>query len=282
MKEIGNNIFIEENYAGVVLCVLRLSHGLLMVDAPYKADDQQSWRHKLANLGGGVGQLMVMLDTNTDRLLGMHLSEFPTLAHETSLEIIQNLPSTMRIPEFQARSDSEAYDQSQGVRWRLPSITFSKQVSIHWDDQPIIITHQPGGHRAAIWVHYEAEKFIFIGDGVVINQPPFLERCNLDLWMDELDWLSSDKFKDYKIISGRNGEIHQESVIKMREYLSDVKAGIEDLRGMNEPDAGIDALAASLLSKLSFNSEMTEQYKFRLVWGLRQLLQQHQTRNTEK
>ncbi len=282
MKEIANNIFIEQSYAGVVLCVFRLSHGLLMVDAPFKADEQQSWRQKLVNLGGGVGQLMVMLDTNTDRLLGMHLSEFPVLAHDSSLDIIQNLPSNMRIPEFQARSDSEAHDQSQGVRWRLPDIAFSEQVCIHWDDLPIIVTHQPGGHRAASWVQYEAEKIIVIGDGVVINQPPFLEWCHLDLWMDELKWLSSDQFKGYKIISGRNGLIQQEAVISMHEFLSDVKAGIENLCEMNEPDAGIEVLATSLLRKLSFKSEMREQYQCRLVWGLKRLLKQHQTRNTEE
>lgn len=282
MKEIANNIFIEQSYAGVVLCVFRLSHGLLMVDAPFKADDQQSWRHKLAYLGGGVGQLMVMLDTNTDRLLGMNLSEFPVLAHENSLEIIQNLPSNMRIPELQARSDSEAYDQSQGARWRKPDLTYSTRVAIHWDDQPITLTHQPGGHHAASWVHYEAEKVVVIGDGVVINQPPFLERCQLDLWMDELKWLSSDQFEGYKIVSGRAGEIQQESVVSMYDFLNEVKVGIEGLHEMDEPDAGIEALATSLLSKLNFKRELTEQYQFRLVWGLRQLLQQHQTKDNDK
>lgn len=281
MKEIANNIFIEDSYAGVVLCVLKLSHGLLMVDAPFKADDQLSWRQKLAYLGRGVGQLMVMLDTNMDRLLGMHLSEFPVLAHDNSLEIIQNLPSTMRIPEIQARSDSEAHDQSQGVRWRLPEITFSKQVSIHWDDQPILITHQPGCHRAGSWLHYEAEKVVLIGDSVVINQPPFLELCNLDLWMDELKWLSSEQFKGFTIVSGRNGEIQQESVITMYEFLSEVKTGLEDLHGMDASDGDLEPFVNSLLNKLSFKTEMTEQYNCRLVWGLRHLLKQYQTSDTE-
>ncbi len=282
MKEIANNIFIEQSYAGVVLCVLRLSHGLLVVDGPLRADDQQSWRHKLGYLGGGVGQLMVMLDTNTDRLLGMYYSEFPVLAHETSFEIIQALPSNMRIPEFQARSNMETSDQGQGIRWRLPDMTFSKQVSIHWDDQPIIVTHQPGGHRAAIWVHYEAEKLMVVGDSVVINQPPFFDGCHLDVWMDELKWLSSERFKDYLIISGRNGLIEQESIITMHEFLIDVKNGIEDLCKLDEPEAGIKALTTNLLTKLHFESEMTELYESRLVWGLRQLLLQHQARNTEE
>jgi hypothetical protein len=281
MKEIANNIFIEQSYPGVVLCALKLSHGLLMVDAPFRVDDQLSWQQKLAHLGGGIGHLMVMLDTNTDRLYGMQLSEFPVLAQANSFEIIQNLPLNPRIPEMQARSNSESYDQAQNVRWRLPDITYSNQVSIHWDDEPVVITHQPGGHRAGSWVHYAAEKIIFIGDSVVIEQPPFLEWCDLDLWMEELTWLSSDHFKDYKIISGRSGEIQQESVLKMLDYLTRVKAHMDDLLGMEEPHEGIDRMAANLLSEFNIKMGMTEQYKSRVIWGLRQFLHQHKASQAE-
>lgn len=282
MNEIANNIFLEERSAGIVLGVFRLNDGLLTIDAPLKADDQQSWRHHLAQLDGRGGQLMVMLDTNMDRLLGMHFSTFPALAHETALEIIQNLPSSLRIPEMQVRSDSEAYDQSQGVRWRLPNMTFSKQVSIHWDDRPITMIHQPGAHRAAIWVHDAAEKVVFIGDSVVIDQPPFLECCQLDLWLEELKWLNSDQFQDYKIISGRNGMIEQREAMTMYDFLSIVKAGLEELCELDKPEEDVEAIAASLLGQLSINHALREQYHCRLVWGLRQLLKQHHAAHAEE
>ena len=281
MKEIANNIFIEQSYPGVVLSALKLSHGLLVVDSPFRVDDQQSWQQKLAHLGGGIGHLTVMLDTNTDRLYGMQLSEFPVLAQANSFEIIQNLPLNPRIPEMQARSNSEAYDQSHNVRWRLPDITYSNQVFIHWDDEPVVITHQPGGHLAGSWVRYEAEKVIFVGDSVVIEQPPFLEWCDLDIWMDELTWLSSDQFKDYKIISGRNGEIQQESVLRMLDTLTMVKAHMNDLLGMEEPNVEIDQMADNLLSAFNIKRGMTEQYKNRLVWGLKQFLHQYKTSKAE-
>lgn len=282
MKEIANNIFIKERLTGIVLGVFRLYNGLLTIDAPLKADEQQSWRHDLAQLDGNGEHMMVMLDTNMDRLLGMHFSTFPVLTHESALEIIQNLPSTLRIPEMQVRSDSEAYDQSQGVRWRLPNMTFSKQVSIHWDDRPITMAHQPGAHHAAIWVRDAAEKVVFIGDSVVIDQPPFLECCQLDLWMDELKWLSSDQFADYKIISGRNGLIEQDDAMTMHGFLSVVKAGLKELSELDELDKGIEALAASLLGQLSINKAFKEQYHCRLVWGLKELLKQHHVNNTKE
>lgn len=281
MKEIANNIFIEQGYAGVVSCVLKLNHGLLMVDAPFRADDQHSWRQKMAHLGGGVAQLMVMLDTNTDRLFGMQFSGFPVLAQNNALEIIQNLPINPRIPEMQARSDSEAYDQAQTARWPLPDMTYSTKVSIHWDDHPVVVTHQPGGHRAGSWVRYDSEKVIFVGDSVVIDQPPFLEWCDLDLWIDELTWLGSDHFKDYKIISGRNGVIQQKSVKKMLDHITFIQGTLEELLITDQSVEGVDQVAIQLLRSVSFEREMTQQYKSRLVWGLKQLLQHHKTSKTE-
>ena len=91
MEEIAQNIFIEQSYPGVVSSVLRLRHGLLMIDSPFLADDRQSWQQKLVNLGGGVSRLLVLLDSHMDRLLGVPLSELPILAHENVLQIIAGL-----------------------------------------------------------------------------------------------------------------------------------------------------------------------------------------------
>lgn len=274
MKEIAHNIFIEQSYPGVILGALKLSHGLLLIDAPCKADDQQSWRQKLAHLGGGVAQLMVMLDTHPDRLCGMQQSDYPVLAQSNSFDIIQNLPINPRISDIQARTTGEVIDQSQNIRWRIPDMTYSNQVSIYWDDDPVVITHQVGGHRAGSWVQYEAEKVIFIGDSVVIDQPPFLEWCNFDLWMDDLTWLSSDQFKDYQIISGRDGEIQQDSVLKMKENLSIIKSHFDDLLAAENPNEGVDQVAENLLSAFNFKMDRIDQFRNRLVWGLKQLLHQ--------
>ena len=44
MESIGNQVFIEEQYPGVTLGVIRTPQGLILVDAPPSPEDGRSWR----------------------------------------------------------------------------------------------------------------------------------------------------------------------------------------------------------------------------------------------
>lgn len=281
MEEIAPNIFIEQSYPGVVSSVLKLSHGLLLIDGPFRADDRQLWQQKLANLGDGIGRLMVMLDTHTDRLLNIPLIETPILAHENALSIIQDLPITARSSGVPSGSDTEPYELPQNSRWCLPDMTYRQQLNIHWDNCPVVVTHQPGGHLAGSWVRYDAEKIIFVGDSVMIDQPPFLAWCDLDCWIDELTGLSSETYRDYVIISGRNGVVRQKSIIKMVDFLSEIKAGVDELAPMDDSSEAIGQWAPKLLRKLNFDRELTDYYQKRLIWGLSKLIKRHNTKHVE-
>lgn len=275
MEEIASNLFIEHHEAGVVTGILKLSRGLLVIDSPLKADDRLAWQQHLAQYRGEDRQIMVMLDTHPDRLLGAQMIDMPILAHENALGIIQDLPAVQRALEMQTRKDSESHDQAANVRWPVPDMTYSHQISIQWDDDPVLVMYQPGGHMAGSWVRYDAGKVIFVGDSVVMNQPPFLAWCDLDRWIDELTWLSSDKFKGYKIISSRNGLVRQRSLQKMIDLLTTVRESLGELAGMENRDEAMAQLSQNLLQKLSFDRDLYEQYKSRLVWGLKKLLQRY-------
>lgn len=275
MEEIANNIFIEQSYPGVVSSVLKLNHGLLMVDGPFRADDYQVWHQKIVNLGGGIGRLLIMLDTQKDRLVRTPLVEIPILAHENALEMIQDTPTISRTSEMKPGIDTELNDLSQNTRWYMPDMTYQSQLNIHWDEQPVVITHQPGGHLAGSWVRYDAERVIFVGDSVVIHQPPFLAYCDLERWIDELTWLCSDPFKSYKIISGRNGLVQQRSILKMIDYLALIQSAVDELKMMENPEDGIANWTPQLLKSLSYDRDMADSYRQRLDWGLTKLLKRH-------
>lgn len=281
MEEIAQNIFIEQSYPGVVSSVLKLSHGLLMIDSPFLADDRQSWQQKLVNLGGGVSRLMVLLDSHTDRLLGVPISELPILAHENILQLIADLPTPSRAPERLSGSESDPYEMSQNGRGVLPNMTYSHQLHLYWDDQPVVVTHQPGGHSAGSWVRYDAQGVIFVGDSVVINQPPFLAWCELDRWVDELTWLSSDFFRDYQVVSGRDGLVTQKSVVKMIDFLTLIKDVVNTLKFQENWSEEVERRAPEILRKFDFDREKAEQNYNRLVWGLNKLLERTVVRRDE-
>lgn len=275
MEEIANNIFIENSYQGIVLAVLKLKRGLVMVDAPFRFEDQQSWRASLVNLGDSSDKLLVMLDTHIDRTMGIRGMQYNVLSHENAVEIMQNRSTTARGQDIDAGADWKPCDLPISIRWAVPNITYSKKVSIYWDDEPITLTHQPGAHLAGSWLRYEAEKVIFVGDSVVLNQPPFIAWSDLDHWLAELTWLGSNAFEGYKIVSSRNGLVRSKSIEKMINFLMRVKEVVDDLDVNEILVKQIVSAVPSLLQKLSFNRNLTELYKNRLIWGMEQYIRRH-------
>jgi glyoxylase-like metal-dependent hydrolase (beta-lactamase superfamily II) len=207
--------------------------------------------------------------------------ETNVLGHENAAEIMRNRPTTARGQDNDAGADWEPFNLPVSIRWAVPDMTYSDHVTIYWDDAPIIVTHQPGSHFAGSWLRYEAEKIIFVGDSVVLGQPPFLAWSELDRWLEDLAWLSSDEFKGYKIISSRNGLITKRSVERMANLLGQIKEVVEDLAQKSNRMADIISSVPSLLKKLNFEKEMKELYQNRLIWGLEQYLRRHYPEKNE-
>lgn len=275
MEEIAKNIFIESSFPGVVLGVLKLNHGVLMIDAPFRIEDQLSWRAKLLNLGGGVDKLLLMLDTHIDRTLGLHAVEYAVLSHKNAVEILRNRAVTPRAHDVDLGGEWVPYDLPLNIHWALPDMTYTNEAYIYWDQQPIIVSHQPGVHWAGSWVSCEAEKVVFIGDSVVLGQPPFFAWADIDLWLEELACLQSKSLNEYKIISGRNGLLRGESIEKMIIYLSKTQEILDDLSYNKDLIDKITPLVPTLLEELEFNKDLEELYENRLIWGLAQYVKRH-------
>ena len=277
MEEIANQVFIEQSFTGIVTAALKLPHGLLIIDSPSKADERKTWRQKLIKLGFGVAQVIVLLDTHLDRLMSAPLIDAPILVQENALEIIHNLPSANRPLEKLSESEPELHDAPQTTRWCLPDLSYSRQVNLYWGEHPVAVSHHPGVHMAASWVKYDAEKVIFVGDSVVVNQPPFLSWCSIDRWIEELTWLSSDFFKYHLMISGRDGIVSQESVENMIKFLQSLKSIVSELLMMEDPDRRVEQESIKLLKFFNVDSHLEEEYQKRLVGELNQLIKRIKT-----
>lgn len=275
MEEIGKNIYIETTYPGVVIAALKLDQGMLLVDAPFRSEDLQAWQAQLVHLKGGAKRYLIMLDTHIDRTLGVQTMGTPVLGHENAAEILHARSTTARGQDIDAGADWEPYELPGSIRWPDLDLRFEKEVMIYWDEAPVIVSYQPGAHLAGSWVLCETEKIVFVGDSVVLNAPPFLAWSELNRWLAELDWLSSDRFKDYKIVSGRNGIITTKDVEKMADYLKQIQSVVTDLAETDHLNDEIATAAPTLLEKLTFNQDLHELYQNRLVWGLHQYIQRH-------
>src|SRR5689334_4484528 len=184
MREIARQVYIEDQYPGVVLGAVSLPHGLIQIDAPPSPEDGRSWRASLLNLNSGVERILINLDAHPDRTLGVRAMDCTVIAHEKTVLAFRNRPNTFKAQGDETGANWEAIPGLGSVRWAPPEISFVEKMTLHWGDSPILLENRPGPASGAIWVILPAEKVVFVGDTVTKSQPPFLAYANLPEWIE--------------------------------------------------------------------------------------------------
>jgi glyoxylase-like metal-dependent hydrolase (beta-lactamase superfamily II) len=275
MQEISKDIFIETKYSGVVVGVILTKHGAILIDSPFRIDDVKAWRLVLNSLGGMSDRLLINLDTHMDRTLGVKGMESPVIVHNNAISMVKSRPGALRAQELEAGAMWETYDGLSNMRWVPPEITFDEKLFINWDERNIVIEHHSGANSAGIWVKLPAEKIVFVGDSVLVRQPPFLAFADIDAWLMDLKKLLSVEYRDYTIIGGRNGVVTKDDVREMSKILKTIQNAClrVQTKGVSPDSAGI--LAEKLSKYYEDQKESREIFVNRLKWGLSSYFDQH-------
>src|SRR5512140_41090 len=226
MQSLANQVYIEDQYPGVTLGAIALSHGLVMVDAPPSPEDCRSWRAALLGLNSGVDRLLINLDGHPDRTLGARAMDCTIIAHEKTAQAFRNRPNTFKAQGDETGSDWESVVGLGSIRWAPPEITFTSQMTIEWSNFPVVLEHHPGPTGGACWVILPEPKIVFVGDLVVKNQSPFLSSANLPEWLNSLDHLLAE-YKNFTIVSGRSGVVPFSTVQAQRDQISAIYEKLE-------------------------------------------------------
>jgi len=138
---------------------------------------------------------------------------------------------------------------------------------LHLGGPDVILEHHPGCTPETIWVIIPQDRVVFVGDTVVIDQPPFFATADLEPWLEQLDLLQTT-FRDYVIISGRGGPVEKEDIRSQQRSSSNVLKGMERLARNNSPP-GSDGEASATHPDKFFASELHQQHHVqRLRYGL--------------
>lgn len=271
MQEISQDILIETSFTGTTLGAINAPHGLILIDAPLKADDTRLWRSTLLNLGGGVDRLLINLDSHPDRTLGARTMECTVVGHEKMAQVFRNRPNTFKAQNSETGSEWEQVSNLGSIRWNPPEISFTDTLNIYWGSKPIILETRPGPNTGSIWVVIPEDKVIFFGDLVVNSQPPFLSYASLDDWIDNLQLLLTPPYREFFFVGGRNGLITYEDIRRQLTFILEVKDRVEYLKKRPDPSSEIDKMVPELLKSFVISSDKTTQYTQRLRWGLNHL-----------
>jgi glyoxylase-like metal-dependent hydrolase (beta-lactamase superfamily II) len=269
MQLLAEHVYIEDQYAGVVLGAITLNHGLIQVDAPPSPEDGRSWRATLLSLNSGVERFLVNLDSHPDRTLGVRAMDCTVVAHEKTAQAFRNRPNTFKSQAEETGADWESVVGMGTIRWAPPEITFTEQMVIQWSEVPIVLEHHSGPTSGAIWVVVPESKVVFIGDLAVKRQPPFLANANLEDWLNSLDTLLASEYRNFLLVSSRGGLVSHKEVEAQRSMLAEIHQKIEAIgknpQGMEE----VEALIPGLVAAIKPPAERLKQYTQRLRHGLR-------------
>ncbi len=308
MQEIGPNIFYEDQLTGVTLGALVLPRGVILIDAPLRAEDSHTWNatvlsHTGASQADDNGSkdlasdhVLVYLDAHPDRTIGARILETASqtpiiIAHRETARGFESRPTIFKGQNSDTGADWELCDDVVSTRWALPDLTFTDQLCLQWEQKggsrrgnpengsagrawAVYLEYHPGPAAGAIWVHIPQAKTLFIGDAVLIGQAPFLESADIPRWLDTLDLLASEKFRGYSIVSGRGGLVTERDILTQKKYMERILKFVSALEQGSTPP-NIDKIVKDILSWLDFPPERRTLFEQRLRYGLQNYFLRH-------
>lgn len=274
MEQIEPGILIENSFRGVTVGGLIFPHGTIMIDSPLRMEDGRKWHSILLNQRRGSNRLLVLLDAHPDRTLGARSMECTILTHINTAEVFRNRPMIFKGIENDSGAVWETYNEAIGMRWSVPDITITEQMSLHWGGPEVILEHHPGPSSGAIWVILPDLKIIFVGDTIVENQPIFLADADLEAWLESLEILRT-KYKNYRIVCGRGGVTDVSEVQKHIRYIKKIMRALERLSGDEDGLEKTGKLVGTMLKDFDYPEMLQPLYEQRLRYGLYQYFINH-------
>jgi hypothetical protein len=275
MQEIAPKLFIETSFPGVTVAGMPWSRGVLLIDAPLRPEDARSWRTSLLSLRGGSERWLISLDTHLDRTLGTRSMDCTVIAQEKVIDIFRSRPISFKPQASETGAEWELYDNLSSVRWIPPEITFSQSLQLHSDEDEVLLESKPEIGNGAIWVTLKKEGILFLGDSVVVDQPPFMAGGEIPAWIETLKVLLGSEYKNRIMVSGRGGMITQDKVKNQIKFLEKADAQLTSLANRLASQAEIEKAAHHLLKNIHYPSNREILYLNRLKWGLQQIYQRH-------
>jgi glyoxylase-like metal-dependent hydrolase (beta-lactamase superfamily II) len=269
MRKIKNKVYSESKFIGVHLGMVITTEGLLLVDCPLKVEETNEWLSIVGEYG--KPRYMVLLDAHPDRVLGARAIDIPIIAQDRTLETIREWSDTFKGSLHPIGAEADRLKRITGVQHAAPEVVFIDQMDIQLGEIFFKFIHRPGPQPGSSWILLPKAKVAFIGDTVVLGEPPYIGNANLSLWIDSLDELRGSSMSSYTLISSQGGPIKRDDINAMARFLRKVEHRAERLTGGSVDNEQVELFAAELLESFRPPAPRYDQALLRLQVGLADL-----------
>lgn len=265
MQEVTPTVLIQQNALGLYTGIIQTKEGNILIDSPYRTDDLKAWGSRSAK---SDSIFLVLLDTQYDRTLSAKGCDCIIVSQSDYLLPAKPRQQAVKLQE-ELLGSADGHEQiGSSSRPYSPEISFDQNMNLFFGGSEVLLEHHPGSNVAGIWAILPQEKVIFVGDSVMVNQPPFLAYSDPTAWAADMKLLASRAYKGYQIVSSRAGLVTQDQVRAMGKLMTFIQNSIDTLR---EKNADLDTyleLIPRILKRIEYSPAEGELFFNRLRWGL--------------
>lgn len=269
MREVAAGIFVEGRYPGVHVGAIASDGQVLFIDSPLRIEDGREWAGQMG--AHGRPRYVALLDHHPDRVLGARGFDVPILAHHNTREVMAGWQDTYKGAVRPLGCEADRLKRITGVSRAVPDLTFEDQMILWVGRREVQLRHRPGPMPGAIWVIVPELRTAFIGDSVTIQEPPFLSEADLEAWLRNLEELRKAEFRNFRLISSRDGLLRSESVGEMASFLRRVAKRLAAAAKSSTSSETVGGYSKQFLRAYDLPSSRREQSLQRLQIGLSRL-----------
>lgn len=277
IQEIAPGVIISTAFRRLTVGAIITGSGIICVDVPPYPEDARLWRSLLQQRYRQPIRLVVVTDPHRDRLLGLYwFHDAQVIAHSVTYEIIRNLPTSFveQSADLLARN-SEERASFNGVRLRLPVVTFDDRMTAYVDNFGLPLLAMPGPTPGSIWVHLPEQEVVFTGDSVTIGQHPHMALAQSKLWLNSLSLLRRPRFAAEIIVPGRGDVTGKDATQALSEFLRYARRRVSRIFKSERPRADVAALVPTFMEMYPIAPGEQEDVYRRLRAGLENIYEEY-------
>jgi glyoxylase-like metal-dependent hydrolase (beta-lactamase superfamily II) len=282
VRQIATGIYVETAYRRVTVGAILTGDGVVCIDTPPYPADARNWRARLSDLSSKPILFVINTDAHRDRILGNSWFNAPVVAHQAAAERMFSLGSAFvsQAAEEMSADDSELIEIAS-LKPIPPQISYTERMQLIRGERKITLVHKPSASVASTWVVFPAERVVFVGDTIVVNEHPYMDNCVSKAWLDALVDLRRERFAGWQIVPGRGSVTDRTASEPISEYVRLARRRVWSLYRAGQPRAEVAGLVPEFLPMFPVRQERRDEIKHRIWTGLERIYDEYQAEETE-
>lgn len=191
-------VFTSDLYAQVMAGVIFTSQGVVVIDTLLFPQETDELLHLVRRRSKNGVRYVINTHSHSDHVYGNYLFEgAKVIAHQLCRQALE------KHGERDLDAAREQIPDLSEVQLRLPSVTFTKELTLRLGNKTLRLMHTPGTTPDSIVVHVREDKVLFAGD-TVMPVPYIIDGDRLEL-MESLRRIG--KLSLDNIVQGHGGVI---------------------------------------------------------------------------